>query len=109
MCWEVRGAVFLGGEFVEIIVGRDVFVGRLLFRGAERAFLEAVNLRIGAGGERRSDEIAEGDAGEGSRSGDGCSGEKVAAVQVGRFGGNFRRLNRSWFPDQHWPLRNLVG
>src|SRR5258706_11297595 len=88
---EVGWAVFLGGEFVEIVVGRDVLVGRLLFRGAERAFLEAVNFRIGAGGERRSDDIAQGDAGEGGRSGDGCSGEKVAAGSGGGIVGTFLR------------------
>src|SRR5260370_33747550 len=97
---EVGGFVLVGGEFVEIVVVRYVFIGCLFFCGAEGTFLQAVNLGVGAGGERRSDEfskITEGDSGDGGRSGDRCSGEEVAPVQVGRLGSNFRRLNQSGF------------
>src|SRR5207253_2479110 len=62
---DVGRSVFVGGEFIEIIVGRDILIGRLLFRRAEGAFLEAVNFGVGVCGERRSDEIAEGDTGDG--------------------------------------------
>ncbi len=85
--------VFVGGEFVEIVVVGDILVGRFLFRRAEGAFLEAINLGVGAGGERRSDQIAkitEGHTGNGSRAGDRCAGEEIAPVQIGRFGSNFR-------------------
>src|ERR1700692_734438 len=54
---EVGGAVFIGGEFVEIVVGRDVLIWRFFFRGAEGTLLEAVNFGVGAGGEWRSGEI----------------------------------------------------
>ena len=46
--------VFVGGEFVEIVVVGDILVGRFFFRCAEGTFLEAINFGVGVGGERRA-------------------------------------------------------
>ena len=40
----LRGIALVGAEFVEIVVVRDVFVGVLFFRGAERALDQASEL-----------------------------------------------------------------
>src|SRR5208282_6580819 len=59
------------------------------------------NLGVGVGGEHGLGKITEGDTGDGSRAGDRRAREEIAPTQIGRFGSNFRRRNRSRFPDQH--------
>src|SRR3981081_1590512 len=50
---KVGGLVLVAGKFVEIVVGRDVFIWRFLFCRAEGTFLEAINFGAGAGGALR--------------------------------------------------------
>ena len=102
---QVGGLVFVGRELVEIVVVGDILIGRFLFRCAERAFLETVNFGVSLGGERRIDKIskiAEGDTGDGSRSGKSGAGEEAAPVQIDRLRSNFGRRNSCWLPDQHF-------
>ena len=96
---HVGGAVFVGGEFVEIVVVGDIFVGRFFFGGAEGTLLQAIDFAVGMGDERRIDEIRKGGAGDGRGAGQGHAGQEAAAIQIGRLGSDFRRRNRNWFTN----------
>src|ERR1700686_623754 len=102
---KTGGLIFLGGEFVEIVVGAYILIGILLFGGAERAFLDAVNLGVGFGDESGISETSGGtmktDARDRRRAGERRASQKAATVQVSGFGSNFRKWNLVGFPDQH--------
>jgi hypothetical protein len=55
---QVGRLVFVGGEFVEIVVVGDIFVGRFLFRRAEGAFLQAIDFGVGAARSRKATPVA---------------------------------------------------
>ena len=67
---ELGGFVFVGGEFVIIVVVGDVFVGSDGLGGAERAFLDAVDLVARERNRRRRDDLAQAHAGGRCGSGD---------------------------------------
>src|ERR1700676_3089504 len=107
---KIGGLVFVGGEFVEIVVITEILIGIMLLGGAERAFLDAANLSVGFGDEsgirETLAETMKSDARDRRRAGKRRASQKVATVQISRFGSNFRRWNLLRFPDQHCsPLR----
>jgi hypothetical protein len=90
---ELGGTVFVGREFVVVVVGGDVFVGSDRFGGAERALLDAVDFVSRERHRGRRDEFAQACAGGGCGSGERCAGQKLAAVQIQSAGSDFRETN----------------
>ncbi len=104
-----RGIALVSAEFVKIVIVGDVFVGILLFGGAEGTLSEAGELRRGKRGLRRQRQIKEAFSGDGRGTNNAHGLKEFATVQVDGLGCDVG-VGQMWgFANQHRVPLNLLG
>ena len=79
---QARGLVFIGGEFVVIVVVRHVLVGCDFFIGGERTLLDTINFSIGLNSSRWLSHLAQTRTRQDGSSHKPRPGKKPSPIQV---------------------------